>query len=103
MSVGAGRGPYRHRRVTSARDATKQTGEINVLAESNDDLDCWNGLRDLLGAYPHQSIEEAAARVLRDAMPGAARRAAEVISATKGSSDPWGDIRAALRAAGRIA
>jgi hypothetical protein len=102
VSVRPGRGPYHHRRVTSARDATRQTAEINALAESNSDLDSWFALRDLLGAHPHQSIEDAAARVLRDAMPGAARSAARVIVMTKDSADPWGDIRSALKAAGRL-
>ena len=53
-------------------------------------------LRELLGAHPRESIEEAAARTLRDALPGRARLAAETF--TNAPGDSWARIFAAVAA-----
>lgn len=60
----------------------------------------WDDLRHLLGAHPRQSINDAAQRVLRDAMPGPARAAATVIIVDSAEHDPepWDTIRRALEA-----
>jgi hypothetical protein len=62
----------------SAMDAANDHAARAIESRRRDAL--WSALRDLLGAHPRESLDEAAARVMRDALRGRARDAAQVIA-----------------------